>query len=232
MNMKFDKQVFAQLLKRAIGSRQQKDFAALIKLSPAHLSRMINQKYETPPSVETLQKIASHAENGVTYHELLSICGYIGTQDDLYTLPQSSVPASPFMTATILSGLDQLKIPWTSESDSSTCHSDLTIALQNETSSRWYFKFLSQPEELIQKQFNGNYLELLFLNLRPEDKYSFVTNSPQEYALYRKHLPVNLNLNLSILLIDEMHLQIQEEAWLCQRTPKVPAICKIQFQKS
>ena len=57
MNSQFDKSAFSILLKRALGNRTQKSFAEDIQMSKEHLSRLVTQKRETPPTIDTLTKI-------------------------------------------------------------------------------------------------------------------------------------------------------------------------------
>ena len=51
MNSQFDKSAFSILLKRALGNRTQKSFAEDIQMSKEHLSRLVTQKRETPPTM-------------------------------------------------------------------------------------------------------------------------------------------------------------------------------------
>ena len=76
MNSQFDKSAFSILLKRALGNRTQKSFAEDIQMSKEHLSRLVTQKRETPPTIDTLTKIALNSQNRVSLQELLSVCGY------------------------------------------------------------------------------------------------------------------------------------------------------------
>ena len=58
MNGQFDKSALSILLKKALGNRTQKSFAEDIQISKEHLSRLVNQKRDTPPNIDTLNKIA------------------------------------------------------------------------------------------------------------------------------------------------------------------------------
>ena len=228
MKTTFDQTTFSELLKRAIGSRMQKDFAAMIGITPAHLSRILHHRFDTPPSVETLRKIATNAENGVTYHDLLKVCGYISENEATgeISLPIEATPSNKFVKATILTALESHNFTWeitTETVDSISC--DLAVRINNEDRFLWYFKFLSQKsEELIRKQFSSNYLSLLFQNFKTTDKLSLVTCSRKEYEIYTTSLPVNLNMNLSIILINESQLDIQEERLLARALPYKNAI--------
>ena len=58
MTSNFDKTAFASLLKKAIGTRKQAEFAEAAGISKEHLSRFINQRLDAAPSAETLNRIA------------------------------------------------------------------------------------------------------------------------------------------------------------------------------
>ncbi len=216
MNNNFDKTKFSILVKRAIGSGKQKDFAQKIQLSPEHLSRIINSKYDKPPSIETIKKIAKNALNDVTYFELLESAGYASKQDipDNFSLPEQPV-IEKFMSGTILTALQNIHVPWTLETDNKEGIYNLSISLNQGFFKRWYFFYLnSANQELRKNQFNSYYLRLIFECLEPTDKISFVTSLDEEYKLYMERTPNNLNLNLSIILIDEPNLSIKTEYWL------------------
>ena len=71
-----------ELIKKAIGDRSQKDFAAEADISVYNLNRMLNEKYTTAiPRRSTLQKIADASQGRVSREELLEACGY-GTKED------------------------------------------------------------------------------------------------------------------------------------------------------
>ena len=54
MNGQFDKSALSLLLKRALGNRTQISFAKDTQMSQEHLSRLVTQKRETPPTIDTL----------------------------------------------------------------------------------------------------------------------------------------------------------------------------------
>lgn len=234
MKNTFDQSKFSILLKKAIGTRKQKDFADTIGITPAHLSRILNHKFNTPPSVETLRKIASNAENNVTYQDLLEVCGYVGESKATieYSLPVEAAPSYKFVKATILTALEAHGFSYELTSVNENTPYDLAIRINNPEQLQWVFKFLSQrSEEQIRKQLSGNYLELLFQKTTPSDKLSFVTCSRREYEIYLDKLPENLNMNLSVILINETELDIQEERWLARALPYKNAIDNLLLSK-
>lgn len=214
MKENYNQVAFSQLLKISIGDRKKKDFAALIGISPEYLSRLINGKSQNAPSNDLLKTIARNAAGGVTYGQLLEACGYTGRNESTMDLTMTAPETQKYMKATILAALEGMNISWTLENNASPA-CDLVIALTSDPVHKWYFRFLAPvPDDQVQAHLSENYLSLLFQSFRADDKYSLVTCSETEYQVFLNELPVNLNVNLSIILIDGAHLEIQEESWL------------------
>lgn len=72
----FDKSQFAELLLAAKGSRSLRNYAKLSDISAAHLSRLSRALVDSPPTPDTLRKLAVHAENGVILKDMMHVCGY------------------------------------------------------------------------------------------------------------------------------------------------------------
>lgn len=75
--IKFDKQLFAQLLLKAKGERTINQFALHSGISSAHISRLSRGLLDTPPNAETIRKIADKAYNQVTYYDLMQAAGHL-----------------------------------------------------------------------------------------------------------------------------------------------------------
>ena len=73
--MDFDR--FSVLLEKAQGNRSGRQFSRDTGVSRTFLSNYINKKYDTRPSIEKLQQIASSCKNGVTYDDLMAACNYM-----------------------------------------------------------------------------------------------------------------------------------------------------------
>lgn len=58
---------FRKLLRKAIGTRSQAQFANESRISPEHLNRILNMETIHRPTKSTLLKMASVAKNGITY---------------------------------------------------------------------------------------------------------------------------------------------------------------------
>lgn len=76
MTNKTDLAKFKELVRKSIGARSQAEFASEALLSPSHLTRMLNDDYDSTPHVRTIRNIAAVAVNGVTLNDLLVAAGY------------------------------------------------------------------------------------------------------------------------------------------------------------
>jgi len=218
MNLFYNKEEFAALVLRAVGNTKKKEFASLIDVTPEYFSRIVNSKLANPPSVQKIQLIANHASNGVTYAQLLTAAGYASSTDDTVTLDAPDTlteTVKKFMQGTILTALSSLGVPFTMEQEKKDTNYHVSVSLSSGSVTKWHFIFLYNASmELMSSQLSSLYSRLIFENITETEKISFVTSSKEEFDLYTKKKPSNLNLNLSVILIDEKSLTIQKESWL------------------
>lgn len=74
--MGFDKSNFAYLLKRALGRRSINEYASASGISAAHISRLMRGLLDSPPTPQTIEKLAKYAHGGVTYDQFMEAAGY------------------------------------------------------------------------------------------------------------------------------------------------------------
>ena len=87
-NDRYNKDEYAVLLRKAKGEgRNQREFAAEAGISVPHMCKMLNGVFEVPPTQTTLQKIATVAVGGVTYAQLMEVCGYEITPEEKNFFP-------------------------------------------------------------------------------------------------------------------------------------------------
>lgn len=223
----FDKDALSRLIRLAVGNRSQLEFSQLISLSAPHLSRLVRGRVESPPTVATLKKIASHAENGITYQALLDACGYSLPENWKGTSAEHPKKDCRFLRATILSALEALPVSWTIKPIEAQASYDLSVSFPRKDPSCsvpcWYFYFLAPQEE--PELWREIYMKLLYLPVKPEDKCSFITDSRELYQQLLQDPPLNLSLALSILLIDSKALVVLDEQWLCfSQTCRIPLL--------
>lgn len=77
MSSDFDKQAFARLLKLAKGNRSINQYALHSGVSAAHISRLMRGKLTSPPTPQTIKRLADHAYNEITYEQLMAAAGYL-----------------------------------------------------------------------------------------------------------------------------------------------------------
>lgn len=207
LNNNFNKSIFIELLKKAIGNDTQKNFAEKIQLSPAHLSRLLHGKFDTPPQIQTLQKIAACSQN-VSYMELLYATGYVDSNLPLVT--NQAAYNKKLLTAAIISSFQISDLDWSIIKDN---EHDLSITINSKN--YWYFQFLSNvnSKDIMEYYFTKNYSRLIFEPINLNTQYSFVTTSNPEYEMYFKKAPRNLTLNLSLILINK-NMDIIKESFL------------------
>jgi transcriptional regulator with XRE-family HTH domain len=65
------------LLYTCKGSRTFHKFARDCGVDPGYISRIIHKQIDSFPTPQFLQKLASYAQNGVSYSDLMAACRYI-----------------------------------------------------------------------------------------------------------------------------------------------------------
>lgn len=207
----YNADALTELIKKAIGKRTNKAFAAEIDLSATHLSRILRNYFDYPPRKSTLEKIALHSEGRVSLEDLLFVCGYY---DDISASSSTNTATDQtfqFFEATLLAALKRMNIPWTLEPSSDPDY-DLMVSFQKPYNFTWKFKYL-----VPQARFNESTLFLDTLKLLITDPdasgnmISIVTNREDIFNRFLSKEPVNLSLDLSIMLIDQHNLLISKE---------------------
>ncbi len=100
--MKFNKELLANLLKKAKGDRSINGFGFEADVDPGYISRLLRCQVETPPGAMVLMKIAGKASIDITIEQLLGAAGYINfpqidivIEDDSSRAPWKDVAAQP-----------------------------------------------------------------------------------------------------------------------------------------
>lgn len=76
----FNRQLFAELLKKALGSRSINQYALHCGVSAAYVSRFLRQVKANPPNPPIIAKMATKAHNDITYTNLMEAAGYLPQQ--------------------------------------------------------------------------------------------------------------------------------------------------------
>jgi transcriptional regulator with XRE-family HTH domain len=222
----YDADALSALITKAIGKRTQKAFAEEIEISETHLSRIIRRYFSYPPRKSTLKKIALHSEGRVSLDELLLVCGYYGDiSETSLDSDAANAQAFHFFEATLLAALKKMNIPWTLEPSEDPGY-DLMVSFQSPYDFTWKFKYLIPKDRFNESVF---YLETLKLLITDPDAdgnmISIVTNDAGLFDKCSSQSPVNLALDLSIILIDQDNLMITKEKTL-SNTDRLNAYAK------
>ena len=107
----FNLKKFRELLKKGIGSRTQREFAAQTGIANVTINRMLNNENLPCPKVSTLETFAMNMSN-VTLNELLSACGYeIPSLEDIVLQMESDISdffAFESLGTNIFTSLDEI----------------------------------------------------------------------------------------------------------------------------
>lgn len=208
MDNQFDKSALSMLIKKALGNRTQKSFAQDAQLSKEHLSRLITKKRDTPPTVDTLVKIASNSQSRVSLQELIFACGYDPNK--------ITVPATvSHMIDALTHALSGFPYKFSFLPCNSTDFYQMILQFTDGPVHRWYFHFLQKTTfSTIDHELETNLLQLISKKTASEDKISFVTSIPLVFQYYMEHRPYNLDMNLSFILVNEHAPTVSKETLL------------------
>lgn len=217
-----DLEKFSILLNRARGTRTQSKYAEDCKVSLSYISKLINQKMSMPPIPSTIRKFASHAENDVTYEDLMDAAGYDSekhterntqpkqirkkiTQELLYGVAAISNPL-------IFSDLAMMNLPPKRRNGF-----DIGKKIENSKDlNTWYFKFISgfdSNSNILQSVYNL-YGMLAAASFEEKTKISIFTNSEDAYELIREIPPVKLPIYMSVILTSKKQIKVIREEYL------------------
>ena len=206
----YDKNELIALVQKAIGEQNIKSFAEKAGLSRDYISRLLLGRFGDSPRKSTLEKIAS-ATDLVSLDELMQAAGY-----NKVSIPNKTPSKDSVIKASLLSSLASTNLSWSIEGESGNY--SLTVKCNNSLFDTWSFIFLDSKEAKSSKSSADRlfhyYLNFLFRNIPSSTKISFVTDDKEEFDLYKKNLPVNLAVNISLILVDSESLGVDKEVVL------------------
>ena len=216
MNNAFNPKEFAILLKKLIGPRQVQDFASQVGVSRFQVSRRLAAALDTPPRKKTLKQFASYASNGVTYEDLLKCAGY--PVDDTFTESPVHDKGIKIAKACLLSAISELQLPVRPSQDTPEVDCDFALIIGNDPEVAWNVSCLpsDMPVPLAGKTVKDRLQKLMYLRLAAYTKFSFLTDSRKIYETSLAYAPVNLNVNISVILYSPEDLEIISEGMLCR----------------
>lgn len=221
LSNKFNKNEFADLLKIGKGrGRTQSQFAKDANISIAHMNKLLNAKFDKPPSPSTIKKIADCSINNVSYNDLMIAAGYDDEQNNIISkmLHNNAEQAcNKIFLTSIIGSMSGFSFNWAVSSQ----YRDFNLSLNVESSliSLWLFDFNINLEDEISNTNLANriisyYGKLAMKQLPPSSKYSIVTSNENDY-LYILNTPArNLNVLASVIFIDIETLSVKKEDYL------------------
>ncbi len=211
--MGFNKEEFANLLLKAKGDRSINKYASEVDLSPAHISRLLRQLLDTPPSPETISKLSKLAYNGVTYDNFMIAAGHIDDSEsnaindskNLCLEKKFHQTLTPYLI--LMGNIKSINPP-----SKNLSFFDLIVELNDDIYSRWYIGFKLEVKKSTFLNFLGH---LTLYDFKVDEKITIVVASQKEYSILLKNKPKSLNVNLYVMLIDLTSLEVIKEEVLC-----------------
>lgn len=223
---KLDKEVLAELVRKAIGKKTQIQFSEETGISKFHVNRLINGKIDKAPRPKTLFAIAAAAENRVTFSQLLNAAGYDEKEEKSFQLPTfykrkaaiTSQEVERFVRlgiATVAMALEKTKYHQVYVDDKKTSE-DYDFAVQlfsGDKMVRWQVKFLLEMPVRKEKTYTIDFVYYRKINGEevPEEVpvvQSYVTESEELYEALIAMPPATTCAYSSIILINPKRLAI------------------------
>lgn len=211
----FDLVTFAILLRKAQGEGSINDYAKSVKISAAHISRLLRELISTPPSPNTIKKLSSGACNGVTYSDLMIAAGHIDDMTEEISkesrLVQTKENKKKFFQI-ILSDLYTSDFDW-NLNKTINGPIDLMIDISNWEYSKWYIQI---KPYVTSETIYSIYGEISCLELTSDSKVTIAVGSKNEFDFISKTPPKSLRANIFIMLLNLSSGKIIKEEKLCQ----------------
>ena len=223
--MIFNKKKFAELLNKAKGDdRSINQYAHTVGISPAHISRLLRELLDTPPSPETIYKLVRLARNDITYSDLMYAAGYLDNTAST-TIENSLCDKYNFLDAKtdniiqikekmfqiITSELYKSNSIWSISKSPNDLY-DIIVEKNNNKYTKCYVKFATNLD--INKLFLL-YGKISTIEFSSTIKYSIAVNSQSNFDLIINNIPKALKINLYALLINQSYERIEKEKLLC-----------------
>ena len=220
----FNKARFAYLLNKAKGNRSINKYATETNVSVSHISRLLRELLDSPPNPETISKLASKANNGVTYKDLMIAAGYINEeiveveyspQDKQMAMKQIEENFFQIISTTLYNESFQWSIH---NIKNERFYPDMVICMDHKQYTRWFLEFrptLNEKRTFFPMNFIRLYGQIAMIELKTTDKFSIVVNSTKEYENIIQNPPKSLRANLFVMLIDLDERRIVKEEMIC-----------------
>lgn len=241
-DFEFNKELFADLLKKAKQDLPLNTFAKKCGISVSYLCKYLRGRLDNAPTPNTLKKISAYTEQyGVTFEDLLTAAGYTASKYlDIPPIESKTISLEKLAIATITTGLMNLPFKWSVCQPQNPELYDLDIEFNKDCLNHWFFDFRScfLPFRLnmlnahrSRRPFSENDLSNLSNNIfyhlgkltstqcTENMKFSFVTNSEIMFDELASVNPYMVSMYISVILIDTENIEIKKEKYLNSSLP-------------
>lgn len=211
-DFEFDKARFSEILKQATGARSNVEFARDAELSVSYLSRYINQKVDTAPTLGTLKKIANAAK-GVSYAELLEASGYDVSKYDADEMDFATGNAEWSPMNALLPALSKATYNWKFVDPIGVNGGPISVKADGSPFDMWYF--IPVTKESVAKEdiiavLGSKAAEVM----SPESKVTFLTASKEVFD-QMSAMELNLiSLRISVAYIYSKNCSVSDEMYV------------------
>lgn len=184
------------------------------------MNKLLNAKFNKPPSPSTIKKIADCSSNNVFYNDLMIAAGYDEVQNNIISKifhNNAEQAFSKIFLTSIIGSMADFSFRWAVSSQ----YKDFKLSLNLECApiSLWLLDFdINLIDEIsntnIANRIISYYGKLVMRQLPPSSKYSIVTNNENDYLHILNTPARNLNLLVSVIFIDIETLSVKKEDYL------------------
>ena len=216
-NLYFNKEKFALLLEEAKGEMSINKYARESGVSAAHISRFLRQLIDNPPSPVTISKLIEKSSGRVTYEDMMIASGYSYEKSKGSPLVKNKEDKAgeEYIFQLIVNYLMGVDFKWLLKKPDKQSIYDIVVETEGEYS-RSLYKCVYMKEGLnidtstIKKIFG----EMVMEKIANRDKVIIATNNEVLIKFLKNNPPVNLNLNLYLMLVNLNNKRVESEVRL------------------
>jgi transcriptional regulator with XRE-family HTH domain len=212
----FNKPIFAFLLNKAKGDRSINQYADEANISASHISRLLRKLVDSPPTPETISKLALKANNGAGYINAESIEEEYSPQDRQIFIRQTEENFFQIISSYLYNETFQWSIH---KPQNKPFYPDMAIDMEHEEYTKWYLEFkpsLDDNKPYFKMKPIDIYGQIAMIELQSTDKFTIVVNSDKGYKNIIQNPPKSLRANLFVMLIDLDERKIIKEEMVCK----------------
>lgn len=216
-DFEFEKEKYAEVLKRAIGDRTIAAFVKEADSSAGYISKYLNLKCDVAPTIATIKKIAS-ATKMVSYEELLQSAGYdaskfINEDEDL--LLGGSAEPGKFMSFfnSVFTAVTRTDLNWRFSSSDNYGRNPFSVQIEGAPFAEWYF-IPVYKQDVTKSDIVSVLSGTENFTIEPGNKVSFLTSSEDIYNVLKEMDFGVLSLYISTMFVDSATGSIREEVYL------------------